>query len=42
MKQITSPKDDNFLLIAHGSMDEISKAKDVLKNPGHEMQVHAA
>lgn len=37
----TSIKSDKFLLVVHGSGDELTKAKDILKRAGHEMSVHS-
>jgi hypothetical protein len=36
----TSIKSDKFLLVVHGSGDELAKAKDILKSAGHEVSVH--
>jgi len=36
----SSIKSDKFLLVVHGSGDEVSKAKDILKSAGHEVSVH--
>jgi hypothetical protein len=32
---------DKFLLLVHGSGDELAKAKDILKSTGHEVSVHS-
>ena len=37
----TSIKSDKFLLVVHGSEDEMAKAEDILKSIGHEVSVHA-
>ena len=37
----TSIKSDKFLLVVHGSADELAKAKDILKSTGHEVSVHS-
>ncbi len=37
----TSLKSDKFLLVVHGSGDELAKAKDILKSIGHEVSVHS-
>jgi hypothetical protein len=36
----SSIKSDKFLLVVHGSGEELAKAKDILKSAGHEMAVH--
>jgi hypothetical protein len=36
----TAIKSDKFVVVVHGSADELAKAKDILKNMGHEVQVH--
>jgi hypothetical protein len=36
----SSIKADKFLLVVHGSGDELDKAKDILKSTGHEVSVH--
>ena len=38
----TALKSDKFVLVVHGSSNELDKAKDILKNMGHEVQVHLA
>jgi hypothetical protein len=38
----TAIKSDKLVLVVHGSADEITKAKDALKNMGHDVQVHSA
>jgi uncharacterized membrane protein len=38
----TAIKSDKFVVVVHGSGDELAKAKDILKNIGHEVQVHSA
>jgi uncharacterized membrane protein len=37
----SSVKADKFLLVVHGSGDELAKAKDILKSAGHDISVHA-
>ncbi len=37
----SSVKADKFLLVVHGSGDEMAKAKDILKSAGHEVSLHA-
>ena len=37
----TSIKTDKFLLVVHGSGDDLAKAKDILKSAGHEVTVHS-
>ena len=37
----SSIKSDKFLLVVHGSGDEMAKAKDILKSAGHEVSVHS-
>jgi hypothetical protein len=37
----SSVKADKFLLLVHGSGDELAKAKDILKSSGHEVNVHS-
>jgi len=37
----TSIKTDKFLLVVHGSGDDLAKAKDILKSTGHEVSVHS-
>jgi len=37
----TSIKAGKFLLVVHGSGDEMAKAKDILKSAGHEVSVHS-
>jgi hypothetical protein len=41
VKYESSVKSDKFLLVVHGSGDELAKAKDILKNTGHEVNVHS-
>ena len=38
----TAIKNDKFVLMVHGSSDEVTRAKDILKNIGHQAQVHSA
>ena len=42
IKYETSLKTEKFLLVVHGSEDELTKAKDILKSSGHEVNVHSA
>jgi len=37
----SSIKADKFLLVVHGSGDELAKAKDILKSIGHEVSIHS-
>ena len=37
----SSIKSDKFLLVVHGSGDDLAKAKDILKSTGHEMTIHS-
>ena len=41
IKYESSVKSDKFLLVVHGSADELAKAKDILKSTGHEVSVHS-
>ena len=36
----SSIKSDKFLLVVHGTGDELAQAKDILKSAGHEVSVH--
>jgi len=38
----TAIKSDKFVLVFHGSADELAQAKDILKNMGHDVQEHSA
>ncbi|MBF0233714.1 MAG: hypothetical protein HQK65_11855, partial [Desulfamplus sp.] len=38
----TAIKSDKFVLVLHSSSDEVARAKDILKNTGHEVQMHSA
>ena len=38
----TAIKSEKFILVVHGSTDELARAKDVLKSMGHEVQTHCA
>jgi hypothetical protein len=39
----TQIKAENFLLIAHGTMEEVQKAKELLaKTPAQELNIHSA
>jgi hypothetical protein len=42
LKYETALKSDKFVLVVHGSADEVAHAKDILKNVGHDVQVHSA
>jgi len=35
-------KSRRFNVVLHGSTNELAKAKDILKNMGHEVEVHSA
>jgi hypothetical protein len=35
-------KTDKFLLVVHGSGDELAKARDILKSSGHEVNIHSS
>ncbi len=37
----TSIKSDKFLLVAHGSADEVARAKGILESIGHEVTIHS-
>jgi hypothetical protein len=37
----TSIKTDKFLLVVHGTGDDLAKAKDILKSTGHEVSVYS-
>ncbi|MHB1516212.1 MAG: general stress protein [Acidiferrobacteraceae bacterium] len=41
IKYDTSLKSDKFLLVVHGSGDDLAKAKDILKSAGHELTIHS-
>ena len=38
----SSIKSDKFLLVVHGSGEELTKAKDILKSAGHEVSIHSS
>jgi hypothetical protein len=38
----TAIKAEKFVLVIHGSTDELDQAKNILKNMGHDMLVHSA
>ncbi len=38
----TAIKSDQYLLVVHGSVDEVARAKEALTSMGHEVQVHCA
>lgn len=42
IKYETAIKNEKFILVVHGSSDEIGNAKDILTNISHELQVHSA
>jgi len=35
-------KSKRFVVVLHGSADELAEARDILKNMGHEVEVHSA
>jgi 3-hydroxyisobutyrate dehydrogenase-like beta-hydroxyacid dehydrogenase len=35
-------KSEKFVVMVHGSADELAKAKDIFTNMGHDVQVHSA
>lgn len=37
----SSIKSDKFLLVVHGSGDDLAKARDILKSTGHELTIHS-
>jgi len=41
IKYESSVKSDKFLLVVHGSGDDLARAKDILKSTGHEVSVHS-
>jgi uncharacterized membrane protein len=41
IKYESSIKSDKFMLVVHGSGDELAKAKDILKSAGHDVSVHS-
>ncbi len=38
----SSIKADKFLLVVHGSGDELNTARDILKNTGHDVNIHSS
>lgn len=42
LKYETAIKAEKFILVMHGAADELSQAKAILKNMGHDVQVHSA
>ncbi len=42
LKYETAIKSDKFVLVVHGSVEEVAEARDVLKIMGHDVQVHSA
>ena len=42
LKYETAIKSERFVVVVHGSADDLAKAKDILANMGHEVQVHSA
>jgi hypothetical protein len=38
----TAIKSDKFVLVVHGSAEELAQARSILKTMGHEVQVHSA
>ncbi|MBN1879677.1 permease [bacterium] len=41
LKYETALKSENYIVLLHGSPDELTRAKDILKNMGHEVQLHS-
>lgn len=41
LKYETAIKSDKYVLVVHGASDEVARAKDILKNIDHEVQVHS-
>jgi len=41
LKYETAIKSEKFVLVVHGTAEEMTQAKDILKNMGQEVQVHA-
>lgn len=41
LKYETAIKSEKFVLVVHGTAEEMAQAKDILKNMGHDVQVHA-
>ena len=42
LKYETAIKSERFVVVVHGSADDLAKAKDILANMGHEVHVHSA
>jgi hypothetical protein len=42
LKYETAIKSEKFVLVVHGSADELAKASDILKSMSHEVQVYSA
>lgn len=42
IKYETAIKSDKFILVVHGSADELTRAKEIMKSLGHDVQVHSA
>lgn len=42
LKYESEIKSDRFVVVVHGSADELSRAKNILTNMGHELQMHLA
>ena len=42
LKYETAVKSDRFVVVVHGSADELAKAKDIVTNMGHDVEVHSA
>jgi hypothetical protein len=42
LKYQTAIKSDKFILVVHGSPDELARAKTTLKNLSYDVQVHSA
>jgi hypothetical protein len=38
----TAIKSERFVVVVHGSADELAKAKNILSHMGHDVQVHSA
>jgi len=41
IKYETAIKSDKFILVVHGTSDEVDRARNILKNVGHEVEVHS-
>jgi hypothetical protein len=42
IKYETAIKSERFVVVVHGSAEELAKAKDILTHMGHDVQVHSA